>query len=194
MVDGFWANRATEPKRQYRWLMSLNGIDSWIIKSTDKPSFDIGESSHSFLNYDFKFPGRVKWNDISVTLVDPVYPDATATLNKILYGMGYVFPDDPQQQGQQAMTISKRKAVNAISPVLIKQLDADGTDGFLEVWKLENCWIKNVKFGKLEYKSDEVVEISMTLVYDWAVLNDPKTPVNLIPGAGEPSDKLVIPE
>jgi hypothetical protein len=34
----------------------------------------------------------------------------------------------------------------------------------------------------------------MTLTYDWAVLNDPKTPVNLIPGAGEPSDKLVIPE
>ena len=194
MADSFWADRATEPKRQYRWLMSLNGIDSWIIKTTDKPAFEVSESAHSFLNYDFKFPGRVKWNDVNVTLVDPVYPDATATMVAILKGMGYEYPNAEGQSGQTAKTISKRKAVNAISPVLIKQLDADGTDGFLEVWKLENCWIKNVKFGKLEYKNDEVVEISMTLVYDWAVLNDPSVPANLIDGAGVPSNKLIIPD
>ena len=38
----FWANRATEPKRAYRWLVSLNGIDAWLAKSIDKPSFTLG--------------------------------------------------------------------------------------------------------------------------------------------------------
>ena len=30
---GFWSDAVTEPKRQFRWLLNINGIDSWIIKS-----------------------------------------------------------------------------------------------------------------------------------------------------------------
>ena len=180
----FWADRATEPKRQYRWLMSLNGIDSWIVKSTDKPGFELGMSEHSYLNYDFKFPGRVKWNNVTMSLVDPVAPDATATMIEILRESGYRNPNEAGQSGQEPMTISKKRAVDALGSVLIKQLDADGTKGFIEVWRLENCWIKDAKFGKLEYKSDDIVSIDLTLVYDWATLNPTDAPAGLAPGAG----------
>jgi len=189
----FWANRVTEPKRAYRWLMSLNGIDAWLVKSIDKPSYTLGVSEHAYLNYDFKFPGRVKWNDITLALVDPVQPDATGTMMAILEESGYVNPGEPGQAQQAPLTISKKKAVDALGSVLIKQLDADGTKGFIEVWRLENAWIKDVKFGKLDYKSEEIVEITVTLTYDWATLNPTDASYNLVSGAGEPSSTFVRP-
>ena len=168
----FWADRSIEPKRAYRWVMSLNGVDSWIIKTTDKPSFTLGESKHSYLNYDFKFPGRVTWNDVTVTLVDPIMPDASVTMMEILKDAGYCAPNEISQQGQEPLTISKKTAVDALGHVKIKQLDADGSLGFIEVWELKNAWIKDVKFGKLDYKSEDTVEISMTISYDWATINN----------------------
>lgn len=184
----FWANRATEPKRAYRWLVSLNGIDAWLAKSIDKPSFTLGVSEHAYLNYDFKFPGRVKWNDITLSLVDPVAPDATATMVEILRESGYRYPNESSpensQSGQTPLTISKKRAVDALGSVLIKQLDADGAKGFIEVWRLENAWIKDVKFGKLDYKSEDIVSIDIQLVYDWATLNPTDGTYNLSDGAG----------
>jgi hypothetical protein len=181
----FWADRSTEPKRSYRWIMSLNGIDSWIIKTTDKPSFTLGVTEHAYLNYDFKFPGRVKWNDVNVTLVDPVVPDAAQTMVEILRASGYAYPNEADQSGQNALTISKKKACDALGNVLIKQLDADGSKGFIEVWQLKNAWVKDVKFGKLDYKSEDTVEISLTLTYDWAVINPNRG--DLAPGSGNVS-------
>ncbi len=92
---GFWADNTTEPKRQHKWLLSLDGIDSWIIKSVDKPSFTLSEAKHQFLNYEFYFPGRVTFNAISVSLVDPIYPDAASTLYTILGASGYRNPPRP---------------------------------------------------------------------------------------------------
>jgi hypothetical protein len=172
--------------------MSFNGIDQWIIKSVKKPSFQVSNSDHSFLNYKFKFPGRVEWQDVNVTLVDPIRPDATATIMKILQANGYEFPNVASQQGSNPLTISKKKAVDALGSVLIKQIDADG-QGFVEVWRLENAWISNADFGQLNYDNDQMVEIQLTLKYDWATLNPTDASVNLAPGAGKVSPTFQLP-
>ena len=51
---------------------------TWYAKSVTKPEVTIGTSEHQFLNHTFYYPGNVKWNLVTVELVDPVSPDAVA--------------------------------------------------------------------------------------------------------------------
>ena len=65
----------------------------------------------------------------------------------------------------------------------------------IEEWILYNAWVKEVKFGDLDYTSDDLTEITLTLRYDFAKLNgDNKEigtqldPVAGIPATGELGD------
>ena len=55
-----------------------------------------------------------------------------------------------------------------MGPVIIKQLDGDGV--IIEQWKLHNPFIKEVSFDGLDYESDDLSEITLGIVYDWAEL------------------------
>ena len=56
----------------------------------------------------------------------------------------------------------------------------------VEEWVLYNAWVKDVKYGELDYTSDDLTEITLTLRYDFAKLNmdNQQTPPDLAPGAG----------
>ena len=105
-----------------------------------------------------------------MTLVDPVNPDATEALYRSLSAAGYKPPE--LRTGDALYTVSKAAAVNAIGPILtIEQYTTEPASGDpvgIEKWQLWNPWIKNVEFGDLTYESDDVVEISLTLAYDFA--------------------------
>jgi len=175
----FWSSPGLEPKRQYRWLFSfgiaggaLEGkLPSYICKKVDKPTFQITESEHTFLNHKFYYPGRVEWQEISITIVDPIDMDAANTLQNLIEQAGYVNPAnitvDADAGDGQLQTISKKKfAQEVIGRAFIKQLDAEGD--IRETWQLHNTWIKSVDFGSLDYTSDELVEITLQLRYDFA--------------------------
>jgi len=136
-------------------------------KTAEKPSFTLGETTHNYLNHTFKFPGRVTWNDVAITMVDPGGEKGVAfALTKILNESGYVVPTD----ASQFQTISKTKAVGGLGEVLVQQLNDEGA--VLESWTLNNSFIADVKFGSLDYGSDDLTEYSMTVRYDWATYNE----------------------
>ena len=81
---------------------------------------------------------------------------------------GYTIPTN-QNPGSGLVTMTKGKAVGALGDVIVRQIDGDGNN--LESWTLKNAWITDLKFGDLEYGSDDITELSMTLKYDWASLN-----------------------
>lgn len=166
--QGFWSDINTEPKRKFRWVMYIGGIPQWVIKTTDKPSYEVTEVEHQYINHTFWYPGRVRWNEINLTLIDPVTPDASKTLENILYDSGYHFPEDPND----VSTISKANAVGALGNVAIVQLGPEGEE--IERWELTNPWIRNTKFGNLDYSADEMVEIELTLRFDYAKMVTPE--------------------
>jgi len=80
-----------DPKRKFRFTVSFTGIQAaqggavlWYAKTVSKPSFQIASSEHKYLNHTFYYPGSVTWQDITLTLVDPVEPDMAATLSDIV--------------------------------------------------------------------------------------------------------------
>jgi hypothetical protein len=154
-----------DPKRQYRFTVSLLNMESaatWYAKSVTKPSITISETSHTYLNHKFYYPGRVDWGEVSCVLVDPVTPDAAAETMAILEASGYAIPGSPTQ----TTTISKVRAVNALGGVIIKQIDSAGEP--LETWELRNPFIKSVNLGDLNYESDGLSQISLGIRYDYA--------------------------
>jgi hypothetical protein len=162
----FWSDATgRDPKRQYRWIMEISSIPAYVLKKVTKPSFVVEESTHKYLNHTYYYPGRVTWNTIEVTLADPVDPDIANTVANIISNGGYKPATDPNMHG----TMSKKKAVESLGNLItIKQIDADGAA--VETWRLVNPWIKDVKFGDLDYEGDEMTEITLELRYDWAEL------------------------
>jgi len=164
---GFWSDVNTEPKRAYRWILLLGGIPQWMIKKVGKPAMTISETEHTYLNHKFWYPGRVEWNTVAVTLADPVEPDAAATMMKIISESGYTLPTSPE--AAVSSTMSKKNACGALGSVKIQQIGPDGET--IEEWELINAWIKDVKFGELDYTSDEMVDVELELRYDYAQQN-----------------------
>ena len=158
-----------DPKRKFRFTVEFQGINAaqggallWYAKTAAKPSFTIAEADHKYLNHTFYYPGAVTWNTISVTMVDPVDPDMTATLSDIIVASGYTPPTDANSLG----SMSKAKAAGALGKVIITQIDSDGNP--LETWTLWNAFVKDVKFGELAYGDDALTETTVELRYDWA--------------------------
>ena len=84
-----------DPKRNFRFIVSFDGLQGgegsvWWAKKVGKPNFSVAESKHTYLNHTFYWPGRVEWQPITMTLVDPIEPASTKTLNNLMEMIGYV--------------------------------------------------------------------------------------------------------
>jgi len=170
--NNFWTQPNIEPKRKFRWLLYFAGAPQFIIKSVTKPSFQVGSSAHNFLQHQFHFPGRVTWQDISVTLVDPVNPDATDSLYTIIKRAGYVLPTEVLDSDAGKRTISKKAMVESLGNFIrIDQISAEGSGKIIESWRIHNPQITSVNFDSLDYTSDDGINIQVGIKYDWAELN-----------------------
>lgn len=162
----FWSDPKLDPKRQYRFVVYVANFDPFIAKTVKKPSFTVGVSRHQYLNHEFKYPTTVKWNDISMTFADPANPDVTKSFVNLLRNSGYNYPVDPNNKE----TVSRDKATTALGNVVIQQIDSEGNP--VEQWTLNNAFVTSVEFGQLSYASEDMVEISVTIVYDWATIDN----------------------
>tara|TARA_R100000900_G_C3323057_1_gene161925 strand:- start:422 stop:1012 length:591 start_codon:yes stop_codon:yes gene_type:complete len=166
----FWSEKTVEPKRKFRWLLYWTGVPQFVVKAVKKPAYTVQTIPHQFLNYEFNYPGRVQWQDVTITLVDPVNPDSTKSLYKILENSGYVIPSNYDEA--TAATISKAGMVDALgTEIKLKQLDADGSVP-IESWVIKNPLITSVDFDTLDYSQDDLLNIQVTIKYDYAVLED----------------------
>lgn len=194
----FWDDSQIEPKRKFKFLMSIDGggtrdsvdlkIPEYVVKKATKPSFSVTEAKHQFLGHSFFFPGKLEWKEVDVTVVDAggyreqdvslaagtefdtlLQQDTTKTIMQLLNEMGYQHPTQTASavtSGGQPKTFSKWGGTNSLGTVTFKALDSNGE--IVESWVLKNAWIKDVNFGDGDYSSDDVVDITLKLRYDWA--------------------------
>ena len=122
------------------------------------------------MNHTFKYPTRTKWDDVTLTLVDPVSPDAASETLQIIKASGY----DPSvlTLGQYGTTATKAASTAAMGSVNIKVVQGLIQDGgpanTLEEWTLHAPWMSAVKFSELAYDNDDLGTVELTIKYDWA--------------------------
>ena len=180
----FWTTEgATDPKRNFRFRVTIAGFggsnnDSatsggnnsvvWWAKKVQKPNYSVAEVKHVFLGHTFYYPGKLEWQEITMTLVDPAGTDAEGgvdalrKLNKIIESSGYKLPT----KNAGTTTMSKDKSSGALGTVQIEQLNADGNA--VETWVLKNPFLKKVTFSDLDYENDDLTSVDISFRYDWA--------------------------
>ena len=182
----FWTDAQFEdPKRAYRFLVDIGRMPNgatWYAKSCKKPEITISTIEHNFLNHKFYYPGRAEWAEVTVTLVDPVSPDAAINTAALIRAGGY----NPPKNVNDAATISKQASVAAMGSVRISQINSEGQA--VETWTLWKPFITGVTYGDLDYSSDDMTEITMTIRYDWAIIQTEKSSET---GAKRPDGKDV---
>ena len=167
---GFWTTTGADskdPKRNFRFKVEFGGIQDqndsiiWWAKKVGKPNFTVTEAKHAYLNHTFYWPGRVEWQTINMTLVDPVSPNATSNILKLIEAAGYTIPGSSSDLG----SFSKKKFADEIATLIITQIDSGGAK--VEQWTLHNPFIKSAKFGELDYENDDLTTIELEIRYDW---------------------------
>ena len=178
----FWTNNTTEPKRNFRWRVTLSAVSGeniiggvvWWAKSVGSPAYTVTETPHQFFDNEYYFPGRVKWEPVSMTLVDPISPNAVQLTNQIILDSGYSLKGHQEFAGaipnrfgvNGPSSITKSSANTATGDVMIEIFSGKGE--IVEKWNLSNPFITSVKFSDLSYDNDDMRTIDMTWRYDWA--------------------------
>jgi len=161
-----WDRVVVDAQQSYRFLLRLEDIDVALISEVARPSYTISTSEHRLLNWHFHFPESIKWQEISFT-VRELYSASTAnTFMQKLRGCAYDYPD--QVSSVNIKDLSKYGLVNSLGKVAIQMLKPDGE--VHEQWFLHGAFIKGVKFSDLNYNSDDLTNIKVTVSYDWAEL------------------------
>ena len=178
-----------DPKRSYRWVLQITNLGTesaddsstagssvvWYAKKCDKPNFSLSESEHKYLMHTFYFPGKITWNEITATIVDPSDPDGITGLAAMMELSGYKIPIRPAAPTSTSNTlletVGKSKASVALGAVNLFQIDAGGA--VVETWRLNQAWIKEVKPSALDYDSEDLSTIDIVIRYDWAQLGEP---------------------
>jgi hypothetical protein len=185
----FWnAQNGKDPKRNFRFKIMIGGLAAgqpmiWWAKKVSKPNFTVTESKHSFLNHTYYWPGRVEWQTVTMTLVDPVDIDSSGNgtvkvLNQLFQEAGYLPLGSPNDD---LKTQSRKKMNEKLISVVIEQLDAEGEP--TETWTLHNPFIKKITYGELDYENDDLTQMEVEFRYDYAYcyVNNQQDTINFKP-------------
>ena len=100
--------------------------------------------------------GKGKWQEIAITLYDPIVPSAAASV------MEWVRLHHESATGRDGYQDFYKKNVN------FKVLGPVGD--IVEKWTLYGTYIGDAAFGDLDFSDSNPVEITLQLVYDYAIL------------------------
>ena len=146
-----------EPKRGYRWVLAIEGIDSFLVTSTKRPDISFQSSDIKFINSYRKISnGKGVWSSITVDLHDPIAPSGAQQV------MEWIRTHYESVSGRAGYADFYKRDLQ------LKMLDPIGT--VVELWDIKGAQIQSANFGSLSYDSDDIMKISLTLDVDNCVL------------------------
>ena len=147
---------AFEPKMKARYIMYIEGIPSMLLKKAARPKISFDDVTLDHINIQRKLKGKGKWEDVSITLYDPIVPSGAQAV------MEWVRLSHESVTGRAGYADFYKKDVkiNMLGPV----------GDIVEEWTLKGCYIKEADFGEVDWTSNDVAGITLSLRYDYAIL------------------------
>ena len=146
-----------EPKRQHQFILEMNGIPSYLIKASGKPSITNTAVELDMINVKRYVAGKHSWDTITMTLYDAIVPSGAQAV------MEWVRLHHESATGRDGYSSFYKKEIR------LHQLSPLGE--VIEEWILNGAFITDASFGTFDWGSDAVQEIELTIRYDWALLN-----------------------
>ena len=66
-----------EPKLKNRFIMQIDGINAYLIKTMNRPQIDSDEVILEHMNVTRYVKGKSRWQPLEITLYDPIVPSAS---------------------------------------------------------------------------------------------------------------------
>jgi hypothetical protein len=149
---------AFEPKQANRFILYMDGIPSYIIKGVSAVTLTQGEVPLNHINILRKVKGKSVWNDVTLTLFDPITPSGAQSV------IEWVRLHHESVTGRDGYSDFYKKdlTINVLGPV----------GDIVSEWILKGAFIKEANFGEYNWDTvDTAVNLTMTLAIDYAVLN-----------------------
>ena len=145
-----------EPKRKFRWVLAIEGIDAFLVKTTARPSIEITSQEIHWINTVRYIAGKTKFGSMAITLYDPIAPSGAQQV------MEWVRTHFESVSGRAGYADFYKRDIQ------LKMLDPVGT--VVELWDIKGAQITNATFGDLDYGTEDATEIALTIQMDNCVL------------------------
>jgi hypothetical protein len=149
---------AFEPKQKNRFILYVDGIPSYQIKGVGAVVLEQGVVTLNHINVERKVKGKSRWQDISMTLFDPITPSGAQAV------MEWVRLHHESVTGRDGYSDFYKKdlTIDVLGPV----------GDIVSEWILKGAFINNAEFGDFSWDTEnEAQQIELTLSIDYAVLN-----------------------
>ena len=146
-----------EPKVKNRFVFEIDGIPSYLCKAGKRPSIKFETITLDHINLKRKLKGKGEWEDVTVTLYDPIVPSGAQAV------MEWVRLSHESLTGRDGYAEFYKKDVNMymLGPVGDK----------IEQWTLKGAFINQATFGEVDWgTAAEAMTIEITLSMDYAIL------------------------
>ena len=145
-----------EPKLKNRFIMEIDGIPAFTITTAQRPQITFDEVALEQMNITKYVKGKGRWQTLQITMYDPIVPSAAASV------IEWIRLHHESATGRDGYQDFYKKNVNfnVLGPV----------GDIIEKWTLYGTMIQDASFGDLDFSSSDPVEITLTLRYDYAIL------------------------
>ena len=147
-----------EPKVQNRFIMNIDGIPAYLIKAAARPSITNGTIKLDHINTYRKLKGKSEWQDIQISLYDPIVPSAAQAC------MEWVRLAHESVTGRNGYADFYKKdvTIQVLGPV----------GDVVEEWQLKGAFPSAVDFNGsgLDWSSQEALLINVTLTVYYCIL------------------------
>ena len=148
---------AFEPKVTNRFIMYIDGIPSYMVKSVASPSFTDGVIKLDHINTYRKIRGKREWQNMTLNLYDPITPSGAQAVMEWAR-LGY---ESVTGRAGYSDFYKKDVTLNMLGPV----------GDIVGEWIIKGAFVQSSNFGAYNWSTDEAISVEMTLAMDYCVLN-----------------------
>ena len=136
--------------------MDIDGIPAYTIKTAQRPQITFEEVTLEHMNITRYVKGKGRWQQLQITLYDPIVPSAASAV------IEWIRLHHESATGRDGYSDFYKKNINfqVLGPV----------GDIIEKWTLNGAFIADASFGDMDFASSDPIEITLTLRYDYAIL------------------------
>jgi hypothetical protein len=148
---------AFEPKVTNRFIMYIDGIPSYMVKSVTSPSFTDGVIKLDHINSYRKIRGKREWQNMTLSLYDPITPSGAQAVMEWAR-LGY---ESVTGRAGYSDFYKKDVTLNMLGPV----------GDIVGEWIVKGAFVQSSNFGQYNWSTDEAISVELVLAMDYCVLN-----------------------
>ena len=141
-----------EPKRAFRWIFSIAGIDAFTAKTAQRPKKNHEDITIDWVNEKRFLAGKGEWQPIQIELYDPISPSAAQKVKEWLR----VVHDDATGRMGYAAEYKKDFSLKILGP----------KGEVVEKWLCKGGWPMEVDWGNLDMADNEALTVSFQIRAD----------------------------